>query len=100
MLSPFVNDTLGFLAIIGVMLTSYMGTQAQALVGKREYGGHLGRATRLAILTFAPIFQVVFSEFGVINIFNFTFLEWIMVYFAIVGNITAIQRAYYTWKRL
>src|SRR5947209_11300961 len=37
----------GTLALLGVLLTSYMGTQAQAVGQGRAYGGILGRADRL-----------------------------------------------------
>ncbi|HIJ97556.1 TPA: CDP-alcohol phosphatidyltransferase family protein, partial [archaeon] len=36
MYSPWVRDWLGFFAIMGVLLLSYMGTQAQAVSGKRD----------------------------------------------------------------
>lgn len=37
---------LGFAAVTGVLMTSYMGTQIQAVGIGREYGGLLGRADR------------------------------------------------------
>lgn len=100
MFSPWVEDTLGFFAIIGVILLSYMGTQAHALIGKRDYSGYLGRATRLLILILAPLVHYFLLRVGIVEIFSFTFLEWVMIGFAIVGNITALQRAYKTWRQL
>jgi len=100
MLSPWVNDILGFFAIIGVLLLSYMGTMAQAMVGKRDYGGYLGRATRLLILVLAPVVHYALLRFGITEIYSFTFLEWVMIGFAIVGNITALQRAFNTFRKL
>ena len=38
------------IAVIGVLLASYMGTQAQALGLGREYRGILGRADRIAVI--------------------------------------------------
>src|SRR5439155_10650742 len=38
-LSPLGNLLWGLLAIVGTLLTSYMGTQAQALGLGRDYGG-------------------------------------------------------------
>ncbi len=100
MYSPWVNDILGFFSIIGVLLLSYMGTQAHALIGKRDYGGYLGRATRLLILILAPLVHYALLRFGVATIYGFTFLEWVMIGFAVVGNITALQRAYNAWQTL
>jgi archaetidylinositol phosphate synthase len=93
---PFI----GIIAISGVLLTSYMGTQSQAIGYERNYSGLLGRADRLLFLMVAPLIQhiLLYYEMGII--FNFYILEWILIYFSIVGNITAIQRFYKTLKWL
>jgi phosphatidylglycerophosphate synthase len=49
-LGSFCPLWVGLMAIIGVMLASYMGTQAQALGLRREYRGILGRADRQLIV--------------------------------------------------
>ena len=41
-LGPLVDTTIGFAAIIGVLMLSYMGTQAQAVGAGRDYAGLLG----------------------------------------------------------
>ena len=46
---------IGIAAVVGVLLTSYMGTQAQAVGFTREYRGVLGRADRLLILILASL---------------------------------------------
>src|SRR5205807_1803011 len=53
-LSPLGNLLWGLLAIVGTLLTSYMGTQAQAMGLGRDYGGWLGRADRLVLLIAIP----------------------------------------------
>ena len=99
-LSPWCRfNIIGFLAIVGVLLTSYMGTQAQAVGYKRDYSGLLGRADRLLLLMIAPIIQHILLYFaGFELILELYILEWILVYFAIMGNITAVQRFYSTLK--
>ncbi len=104
-LSPYCNQLIGMIAVLGVLLLSYMGTQAQAVGCKREYGGILGRADRLILLIIVPIVQFIFLAFipdGKIGVYNmrFTILEYMMIWFAIAGNITAIQRIFSTWKKL
>ena len=100
-ISPWIKTPLiGFFAVIGVLLFSYMGTQAQALVGKRDYSGYLGRATRLLILILAPLIHYLLLQHGIEQIYSFNFLEWTMIVFAVVGNFGALQRAYNTWKQL
>ena len=90
--------SIGLLAIVGMLLTSYMGTQAQAVGYKRNYSGLLGRADRLVLLMFAPIIQHILLIFGYKMIYMFYLLEWILIYFAVIGNITAVQRFVCTLK--
>ena len=102
--SAWCNIYLGFLALVGVMLTSYMGTQAQAVGVGRHYGGVLGRADRMVLLVIAPALQYALLATGNSAIslgpFHLTILEMMMLWFAVVGNLTAVQRAYGTWKAL
>jgi len=97
-LSAWCRPSIGLLAIIGMLLTSYMGTQAQAIGHKRDYSGLLGRADRLALLIVFPIVQHISLRLDVQLPWNTTVLEWVLIYFAVVGNITAIQRFYSTLK--
>ena len=100
-LSPWLraHPYIGLLAIVGMLLTSYMGTQAQAIGYKREYSGLLGRADRLVLLMIAPIIQLVLIYYtGSGLILRLFLLEWVLLYFAVMGNITAIQRFYSTLK--
>jgi len=91
-LSIWCDPRVGFLAIVGMLLTSYMGTQAQAVGYGREYSGLLGRADRLVLLMIFPVIQQVLLGYGLEKFYGFYLLGWVLVYFAVVGNITAIQR--------
>lgn len=95
-LSPWIRPSIGLIAMIGVLLTSYMGTQAQAVGYKRVYAGLLGRADRLALLMIIPILQHIALRFRFQLPYELSLLEAMMLYFAIVGTITAIQRFYST----
>lgn len=99
---PYCSVELGLFAITGVFLGSYMGTQAQAVGAGRNYGGILGRADRLVLLMVFALLQAVSIVFGVhevgVDPLSLYPLGWLMVWFAIAGNITALQRAYRTWK--
>lgn len=92
----------GALAIIGVLLTSYMGTQAQAVGQGRRYAGILGRADRLVLLALGGLVQLIAAPAGNtawgIAPLQFGPLAWIMVLFAVLGNATAIQRAIGIWR--
>src|SRR4030042_5918177 len=95
-LSSWCRPPIGLLAIVGVLLTSYMGTQAQAIGHKRDYSGLLGRADRLVLLLIFPIIQHVVLRFPFQLPWDITIIELVLVYFAVVGNITAVQRFYIT----
>lgn len=95
---------IGTLALLGVLLTSYMGTQAQAVGRGRDYGGVMGRADRLVLLFVGGLVQFLVApsggaRFG-IGLFAFGPLESVMVLFAVLGHATAVQRAHRTWRGL
>jgi phosphatidylglycerophosphate synthase len=87
---------IGVLAITGVILTSYMGTQAQAVGVGRYYGGILGRADRLILLLGTTILNWAYPT----AIYGLPILGWVLVLFAITGHFTAIQRFVFIWRRL
>jgi len=93
---------IGTLALLGVLLTSYMGTQAQAVGQGRAYGGVLGRADRLVLLFLGGLIQLIVAPSGGVTFgvgaLSFGPLEWFMVLFAVLGNATAVQRAVKTWR--
>ncbi len=91
-LSIWCRPSIGFLALIGMLLTSYMGTQAQAIGYKRDYSGLLGRADRLALLMVFPIIQHIILRYPIHLPFELTIIELLLLYFAVIGNITALQR--------
>lgn len=104
LLSPLGNDLLGLFALLGVLLTSYMGVQAQAVGIGRDYRGVLGRADRLVILFFAPLIEALLWLLGFqvleLGEVQFTIFDLVLWYFALAGNLTAIQRAYATYRAL
>ncbi len=102
--SPYAPLPLTLLALLGVLMTSYMGTQAQALGLGRMYGGLLGRADRLIILLVAVALQAGLDPrgrwaLGVPSV-GFTFLGWAMLLLAVLGHLTAIQRGVRIWRSL
>ena len=102
--SAWCNPYLGIFALIGVLLTSYMGTQAQAIGAPRLYAGLLGRADRVVLSTLFPIIQLIMMSVGygsfTICGMEINWLEIMMLWFAVVGTLTAIQRGIITWRNL
>ena len=91
-LGPLVNTEVGFIAIIGVLMLSYMGTQAQAVGAGREYAGLLGRADRLIVLMLVPIVHFLNQEYNYMELMCYTF--------AIICTLSAIYRFQRIWAEL
>lgn len=89
---------LGLAAVTGVLMTSYLGTQAQAVGLDRVYGGLVGRADRLALIVAvtaaAPFLP---AQFGPLPL---SAVGWLLVFFALVGHLTAMQRFYHSLRAL
>jgi archaetidylinositol phosphate synthase len=90
------RPALGFAAVTGVLMTSYLGTQAQAVGVDRVYAGLLGRADRLALVGIAAVVAVVVRE----PVGGLTAVGWLLVVFAVVGHLTALQRFYASMRAL
>ncbi|MGN1044481.1 MAG: CDP-alcohol phosphatidyltransferase family protein [Candidatus Methanomethylophilaceae archaeon] len=103
-ISAWCNIYIGLLALVGVLLTSYMGTQAQAVGAPRLYAGLLGRADRVVLSTVFPVIQFVMCMIGLGTIqimdWSISWMEIMVIYFAVMGNVTAIQRAIITWNNM
>jgi CDP-diacylglycerol--glycerol-3-phosphate 3-phosphatidyltransferase len=95
-LGGYVAWQIGLVAIVGVLMTSYLGTQAQALGVGRNYRGLLGRADRLVIVFFVALLSLAFPE----NMIWFPLLGWMMVFVAVASNITALQRFYIAYREV
>ena len=91
-LGPLVVTEVGFAAIIGVLMLSYMGTQAQAVGAGREYAGLLGRADRLIVLIIIPIIHYFNQEQN--------YMELMCYMFAIVCTLSAFYRFNRIWAEL
>ncbi|WP_436903295.1 CDP-alcohol phosphatidyltransferase family protein [Halovenus halobia] len=87
---------LGLAAITGVLMTSYLGTQAQAVNLDRVYGGVLGRADRLALTGVVT----AIAAFVNIPVAGFTPVGLLLIVFAVVGHVTALQRFYFAMREL
>lgn len=87
---------LGLAAVTGVLMTSYLGTQAQAVGLDRVYGGLLGRADRLVLVGVVATAGAVVEATAL----GLTVVGWLLVVFAVVGHLTALQRFYYAMSDL
>ena len=88
---------LGFLAVTGVLMTSYLGTQIQAVGLGRAYGGLVGRADRLVLVGLAGLLAAVVAGPVVADL---GIIELLLVFFAVIGHVTALQRFWGAWSDL
>lgn len=79
---------LGLLAVTGVLMTSYLGTQAQAVDFGRLYAGLVGRSDRLVAIALAAAVMAIAPD----PIAWFTPIGWVLLGLGIVGHLTAVQR--------
>jgi archaetidylinositol phosphate synthase len=86
---------LGLAAVTGVLLTSYLGTQAQAVGLDRVYGGLLGRADRLALVGATTAVTALVG-----TVAGYSPVTALLVVFAVVGHLTAVQRFVSAWRQL
>ncbi|NLM29652.1 MAG: CDP-alcohol phosphatidyltransferase family protein [Methanomicrobiales archaeon] len=87
---------IGVFALTGVLMSSYLGTQAQAVGVGRYYGGILGRADRLVLIIIASILTIAIPG----EIYGLNYLGWILVIFGIFGHYTAFQRFVHVWRNI
>src|SRR5512136_36632 len=87
---------IGVFALTGVLMASYLGTQAQAVGVGRYYGGILGRADRLLLIIVVGIVELLFP----MTWLGLTWYGWLFVLFGIFGHVTAFQRFAYVWAKV
>jgi archaetidylinositol phosphate synthase len=87
---------IGVFALTGVLMSSYLGTQAQAVGVGRYYGGILGRADRLVMIMVVGIIDLLVP----MSWYGLSWLGWMLVLFGIFGHITAFQRFAYVWAKV
>jgi archaetidylinositol phosphate synthase len=109
--SGYVDPVLALFALVSLLLTSYMGTQAQAVGQGRLYRGLLSRADRLVVLVVAAFLEFDWSlpwpwapsapwtRFHVGGV-AFTVIDVAFVYFIIAGQWTAYARARHVYRAL
>jgi archaetidylinositol phosphate synthase len=86
----------GVFALTGVLMSSYLGTQAQAVGVGRYYGGLLGRADRLVLIMVVGIVGLLVP----MTWYSLSWFGWLFVLFGIFGHITAFQRFAYVWAKV
>jgi len=93
---PLASWPEGVFALTGVLMSSYLGTQAQAVGVGRFYGGILGRADRLVLLMLAGVLDILIPS----GVYGMHILGWLLVIFGVLGHFTALQRFAHVWREI
>lgn len=96
----YLRADLGALVITGVLLASYLGTQAQAVGVGRIYGGIMGRADRMVVLGLATCVTLVYPTSIGFGEYQFPLLGWALLLIGILSHVTALQRIWHARKSL
>ncbi|HUZ79789.1 MAG TPA: CDP-alcohol phosphatidyltransferase family protein [Thermoplasmata archaeon] len=110
-ISGYANPFLALLALVSLLLVSYMGTQAQAVGQGRLYAGILSRSDRLVILAVATFLEFDWSlpwpwapsapwSHFVLGGVGFTVIDVALVWFIVAGQWTAYARARSLYRSL
>jgi len=94
---PLASPFIGVFGLTGVLMSSYLGTQAQAVGVGRIYGGILGRADRLLLLI---VFGIAAAFLPGAVVAGLTVMDVMLLIFGVFGHITAVQRFSGAWKQL
>jgi len=108
--SGFSISWLALLALVSLLLASYMGTQAQAVGVGRLYRGLLSRADRLLLLSAVAFLEFLFvfpplipgfslARFSIAGV-SLTVFDLLFVYFVVAGQWTVVSRARQIWRAL
>ncbi len=91
------NWLLGFFSVSAVLLTAYMGTQAQAVGVGRVYRGVLTRADVFAIVVAAAALEALEVSAGSVEMSPF---EAALALTAVAGVASTLQRGAHVWREL
>jgi len=89
-LNPGIPLWLGSSMVIFILLVSYMGTQFQAIMNRRLYGGLFGRSDRCLFLSLIGIATLVFEE-------SLYYGVWVIT---ILSAFTFLQRFYVSYREI
>jgi archaetidylinositol phosphate synthase len=110
-ISGYANPALALLALVSLLLVSYMGTQAQAVGMGRMYAGLLSRSDRLVVLAVVTFLEFDWSlpwpwapsapwSHFVVGGITFTVIDIAFLWFVIAGQWTAYVRARNLYRSL
>lgn len=91
-LSALCNPFLGMLGLSSMFLVSYTGMLSKAIGAQWQHQGPLGKVERLILIMIFSILSYFQLTGKIGNIGGFGYFEWLMILFAVLGQITVFNR--------
>ena len=91
-MSPLCNPFFGMLAMASMFLVSYTGMLSKALGANWQHQGPLGKVERIVLIMFFSIAAYLQLVGKIGNIGGFSYFEWLMILFIVLGQLTVFNR--------
>jgi phosphatidylglycerophosphate synthase len=88
-LTPSVDRVLGLLAVVAILMVSYIGVLGKAVGAERVYGGILGKADRMVFLMIACL---IYGLLPNTTVMGYSVFGALLVLFLPLASITILQR--------
>lgn len=102
--SPLCHSVLGFLGLASMFLVSYTGMMGKALGVDWQHHGPLGKVERLIFIMIFSLMQYIAlkNNRATMSLWHYrlTYLEWNMVLFIVLGQVTVFRRLRGIWKQI
>ena len=91
-LSPLCTPWLGMAGMASVFLVSYTGMLSKAIAINWQHHGPCGKVERLILVMIFSLLQYLQLKGSIGNVGCFSYFEWLMVLFIVLGQGTVLRR--------
>ncbi len=91
-MSSLCNVFIGVLAMASMFLVSYTGMLSKAIGANWQHHGPLGKVERLVLIMIFSALEYFRLTGKITAFYQFTYFEWVMILFIVLGQITVYNR--------
>ena len=91
-ISSLCNPLLGMLGMASMFLVSYTGMLSKAIGAQWQHHGPLGKVERLIFIMIFSVLEYLQLTGKITKLYNFTYFEWLMILFIVLGQYTVFNR--------
>ncbi len=91
-LSPMCAPWLGMAGMASMFLVSYTGMLSKAIATNWQHHGPLGKVERLILIMVFSLLEYFHLTGRIGNVGSFSYFEWLMLVFIVLGQITVLRR--------